>query len=438
MTDHLTRRDALTLGAGALAALAGCGAVDDAVENERSYDASAFASLGPDAVPRPDRSFPLPTPDGRRQHHRERARSALDRVPEDPSLPNEVLADELARRRRRVAGRLREGQFDDEPPLERLGSWRHVRGDAVSLAAAWEAATGEFDPEALPARRDRLRSELYDAMDRWDYRAPTAAAALVVHEWVERTYLEVERQLAPWPPVPDDPVSNPSLVGDAAGSVERAAATLRDVEAMLEPVRERGGDGHREAVVAVAHTLERHRHRGPDRVDVDDYVDERGRPNFDRDVEDTPARYAFEAARRTLESAREDAVDHRRDGEYARAAMAGATATVAAGAFRAVVEGIRSGEYEPPADADAVRGRWTAAVDAVERAWSHEPTALSVGLADSARGHLRSAGWYFDESDTGTGEIDPAYGAAAYAEQYAERVPEVVDLVADVLAEYGG
>lgn len=430
MTDELTRRAALTLGAGALASLAGCSALDETNE-ERTYDASAFESFGPESAPRANPPFPLAVPESRVRTHRERTRAALERVPENPSLPNEAMAEEIASERRHVAERV--GEDDgDESPLERLAGWRHHRNDAVSLAATWAAATGEFDPAALRSRRESVRSDRYAALDRWDYRGPSAPVALVVHEWVEGQFADVERELAPWPPVPDDPTESPFVVGDAARGVDDAAATLGDVEAILGPVEERG-PSHRTAVVAVAHTLDHPRMRGPDRIDVDDYVDERGRPALGRDVEDTPGRYAFERARRTLEAARESSTEDRRRGEFASAAMWGATSVVAADAFRAVVDGIRADEFDPPPDADAVREQWSAAVDALERAWRHEPTALSVGLADSARGHLRNAGWALGESDVDAREIDRAMGAMGYAERYAERVPDAVDAVVEVL-----
>lgn len=429
--SRLTRRTALSLGAGAVAALAGCNAIENVGTDERTYDSATLASIGSDSVPRATPAFPLPVPRERPQTHRERARDYVASVPEKVSLPNEALADKIAEKRRRIADRIDDDRFEGESPMERLGEWRHVRGDAASLAATWQAATGAFDPASLESRRERLRSLRYDALDRWNYRAPTAATALVVHEWVERQFADIEREAAPWPPVPSDPTTDVFAVGEAVGRVERAASTLNDVETVLAHVRERDDPSHRAAVVAVANRFERRRSRGR-YVDVDDYRDERGRPNFDRDIENTPARHAFEAARRTLEASREDAAERRRSGQYASAAMAEATSAVAADAFRAVVDGIRSGEYGPPPDADAVSDRWQAAVDALERAWAHEPRALSIGLADGARGHLRSTGWHLDDG-VDAREIDRAVGATVYAEHYAERVPATVDAVVDIL-----
>jgi len=199
---------------------------------------------------------------------------------------------------------------------------------------------------------------------------------------------------------------------------------------VLASLRERDDASRRNAVVAAANALDRRWKRRY--VDVDDYLDERGRPAFERDVEETPARHAFERARRTLESAREEADRHRRRGQYAGAAMRAGTAVAATGAFVAVVDGIRDGKFGPPPDAKALTERWAAAVDALEGAWDHEPTALSVGLADTARGHLRSAGWLLDSDGTGE-DVDRAVGTVVYAERYADRVPTAVDATVDAL-----
>jgi len=386
------RRAFLAAATGALAATAGCSRlpfVGDGGDGGVDYDAERLQAVAdPTAVTVSASAYPGPIPDDRATRHYERGRELLDGVPRDPAVPNEVVAARLARDRERAAER-----FADPPDgvstLDDLDGWRYDRANAAEVRGAYEAATGDADPESLRERRAAVRDSLHAFRGDWAYRARSPLEAVLVHRRLELTVTRAGDAVVADGPFPADPKRAVSAVGSLAAAVEAARADAGDAAALRAAYREPSMPAHRSAVETAAVRLSAAVRATEARVY--EYLDPAAGPeNFQRNVADTPAEPLFRRAKsgaRTAVDSAESALDR---GEHARAVTAAGRALVSLVAFEAVVAAIRDGEYGMPASADAVVASREAAVDAVASAESVEPRPLADVLAVRARSMLRN------------------------------------------------
>ena len=433
-----TRRGALAACGAGLAALAGCAAIGTGGDGDdgREYEPSEHPDLADAEAPAPPDAFPVAVTRAMVDTHLDRARSLVEAVPEEPAVPNGVIADHLAHDRQHLVEALEEG-LDEPTARGRLGRARSLRGDAAEFEGAYRAATDELDPAAVDDRRERLRADRLAFEADWDYRGVDVPASLVVHEALESLVASARRDADGWPPVPADPVDDPSQAGDAVGEVERARAALVDAGRLRLAHLEDVGDprSFRSAFTVAAYRLDRrslfdrrlvHEH-------LDRRVDEAG---FDGSLEDAPGARLYRTARQRADSLLRGA--DRQQGRFASAVLRGGRLAASLRAFEAVLDALEAGEYaELPASADAVAEERQAAVDALETAWSTGPAALSVEVAVPALQALERGHWPFRESGRYGRSVSRAIGEFAYARLYAEAVPGAVTAIEEELAAAG-
>jgi hypothetical protein len=434
-----SRRSVLAACGAGMAALAGCSAVGirSGDDEDPDYDAGRLAAIGREGAPsRPD-AFPVTVTDEMTERHSERARELLDAVPERPEVPNGVVTRRLRDHREEVAEALDESRAEDgeteagphgdeEPGLERLSEARHDRADAAELLGAYRGATREIDPDWVAERRETLRSDRRSFESGRDYRGGEPGVALVVHAELEGYSDRARRSAVAWPPVPDDPATDPFSVGEIVRDLEAGRAALSDARRL----RDRYLDGiddpqpFRSAITVTAHRLDRRasfRWRG-----LHEYLD--AGPDdlpFDRSLDGTPAIHLFARAKRTVDLAVRGAEEAMQAGNQANAVLAGTRRIAGLRAFESVIDAIEDGKYDSPDDADRVAAARADAVEALEAAWGTSPVALSDELAFPAHDALRLGVRRLEGARNGRHDVNRAFASLAYARLYAEAVPDI-------------
>ncbi|QLG26800.1 hypothetical protein HUG10_04250 [Halorarum halophilum] len=360
-----TRRGALAL-AGAVA-LAGCSDLELLGTGGPTLDGSAVSTAvdGPD--PRVPETFPVRLEETQLSGSSDRARDLLEDVPTPlgpDEVPNGVVREHMSREAERAAEQLRRAD-DAASARERLTAARYARKSAMTVSAAWRATDGTLTRGDVEAEAGGLRGDLSDLRDRVRYVGDDPVRATVVHAALEgflrRAASHLER------PDHRHRESDGVLgVGELAGRHEQVRALVGDAEHLygrfLDSLDERRELGDRLERAATESTEEL-RSAAADRSiardrEVSDYVD--------RDVEDTPARWALDdlADDLSFHLWEQEAVADR----PARALVAAVDGFAALGAFDAVRNDVSEGELYEVEDAGDVRIRRRDAVTALRSA----------------------------------------------------------------------
>jgi hypothetical protein len=441
-----SRRAVLSACGAGLAALAGCSDVDVLDRgHEPEYDTDRLVAVGEASVPTPPSAFPVAVPHGMVERHRDRALELVERVPEDPDVPNGVVADRLREDRERVLEDLGEAGEGDDPsddhhngepgdpvdrPLERLNEARSVRERAGEVEAAYRAATGDVAGGAIAERRERLRADMLEFERDWTYRGDDPASALVVHRWLETLRRAVRRGTEPERAFPDDPAAGVFSVGDIVGDLEAGQAALSDADRLRVTYREGLSDPrqYRAAFPVATRRMKFHSREGLHRVDSLDPEE----PPFDRSIEGAAAGRVYRDAAHAVEYRREDVHEARDRGDLADALVAAGITLASLRALDSIVAAIDERELDDPDDAEDVAAARQQAVDALETAWTTAPTVLAVELARPAYHYLRDGTDYLrghfhhDDDDPDARDARRAYASFVRAVHYAEAVPETV------------
>lgn len=442
MTER-NRRAFLAAGASALAATAGCSRLPVVGDDDAgvSYDSERLRDV-PDldavTIPAP---HPGPVPNALAETHANRAAALLAEVPGSPSIPNGVIAARIADDREHAAESIAD-RTTDLSTLEALDGWRYDRADAAEVRGAYEAATGDADPESLRERRNVIRADLRAFRENWTYRGRNVVEAVAVHRNVENLATDAGDALVPEQSFPADPKAAVSEVGSLVSEVEDARASIDDAAALRDAYTDAEMASYGDAIATVAFQLEQVTVATRNRVDP--YVNaETDVSDFQRDLDETPAEWLFwrtkSTARTSIESM-ESAIE--RD-DYATAVAESGRALVGLLALEAVVEAIQNGEYGMPQSTDAVVDAREQAVDAVAETATMEPQPLADVLAVRARSALRDgerelAGnpdyeSYEDVPDQR--DVRNAVAMYALAVHAADAIPPVVERVTAVLRD---
>jgi hypothetical protein len=421
--------------------VAGCSGVDVLGSgDDRAFDSDRLAEVGARELPTPPDAFPVAVPDAMVERHRDRARALLDRVPEEPDVPNGSVVRKLRRDREDVVESLDGDGHDEDDPLERLEEARHVRESAATVEAAYRAATADVSRDAVAGRREEVRQELLEFRATWTYRGGDAATAVVFHRALEDLARDVRRGIEPRHAFPDDPLNDVFAVGEIVGGIEDARAALDDADRLrvrylddlTDPSR------YRTAIATAVRRLE-NLLRARDR-DLTDSLDP-AEPPFDRSIENTPAERLYVEAVQSVRGSHDDVRAARRRGDRAEAFFEAGYGLASIDALEAIVAAIEDGRVEEPTDAEEVATEKEAAVDALETAWASTPAVLSVELARPAHNLLRRGtrditGHRFeDDHEPTTRDADRAYVNFYSATRAAEAVPATVDVLARSLDE---
>jgi len=427
-----SRRSVLA-GLGALggAGLAGCSALPVGP----SEDERADVSLPTDVVESlswPPSPFPAAVPESLATGHEERTTELLAGVPEDPSVPNGAVAEEIRADRERAAARL-DDAIDEPWPTGRLSAWRSRRAAAATVRGAYRAATGEDDAGTVDVNRQAIRDALASSEAGHVYHASSPVEAVLVHAPVENLFAECRRRVRPDPTYPGDQVAAPFQAGEVVGEVERADATLTDARGLLDAYLE-GRDDTAPQWSSLIETANRLRFAvGRSRSTVDGFLDV-DEPPFDGDFEGTPARTLFYEASRQV-SATADGFDrHRDDGDCATAVVEAGRALAAVETLETAVEGIRDGAYRDSATVESVTRTAERAREAITAIDEHENRQLATQIARPA---LATFEYIPNRIERGYADAPRVQGDLARVELYARVVPAATDFVAERLEDSG-
>lgn len=429
-TTPVTRRRLLTSTGAALAGLCGCAGLPIGGTEPPDYDSAAMARVIDADLPAPPAVFPVAIPGERFDRHETRTRELVAAVPEQPDIPNGVIASNLERDRAHQVDRLDE-PLDDEPPRERLGSWRYRREKAAELWGRYEAATSSYTRNDFEERVSRIRAAYTDFHGTWEYRGRDPTTALVVHHSIEGLVDHGHHNLYRHGPYPADPPSSVEEAGGLIGDLERAAANLEDARAIRDQYQADDPDtSYRWRFTGLGETL---RHRVPRRLrrEYGDVV-EHGREGLDVDVERGPAGLSIEHTWRRYRGSREAYEDARTRHHPANTAIYAARHLVIGRVFVDLIEDVEAETIGWPADAASLRDRRDDAFTALDEAWNTTPRHLARELvrpipAIVGLRHNR------DREHAGERDIASYVAGIEYVRRYANEVPDVLDTVIALL-----
>jgi len=430
-----SRREVLGVCGAALTALAGCSALDLG-DDDPTYDAGRLRSLGEKGIPRAPTDFPVSVPDSMVGRHRERTRTLLQRVPEQPSVPNQAVGRQLQEDREAIRRRLeRDGEREDAPaydPLARLGDARRLRGDAAAVDAAYRAATDDLNPETVTERRFQLRLDLQQFERGWTYRGDDPAAAVVVHRRLETLRREVRRGLFPERLVPAEPKTDVFAVGEAVRRIEVGRAALQDASGLRARYRD-GLSKQREFWTAFSVATNQLRRRSTAlRRNLHEFIRRPSQnPPFERSVDGTPLERIYRDAVSEVFHTRDDARRARHRGARADAVVTQGLTLASLRTLDAVVAAIEDRQVSVPSSVDEIAAARQAAADALDAAWSATPTALASVIARPAHALFERGVDRLGGRDSRAGSPSTTDGQAAFvhffhAARYAEAVPQTV------------
>lgn len=434
-----TRRGLLGASAAALAGLAGCSSIPfvggDSSRSLPDYDTAALGAVAEPTALRAPATYPGPVPESLVDTHRERARDALNSVPEDPDVPNGAVTRRLRNLRERVAETLGRATAPADPTLGAVAAWQNRRADAVELAVAYRAATGDLAPDAVSDRRADTYAALESFRADWTYRGASPVGALATSHGLERELAHARNWLAPDRTAPGDPVAAPLRTGEAAAAVERGRAGLDTVTGLYDAL---GAEDQRDQwtpIAVAANRLAEAASATTERV-APFLVGSMPEPGavLDRDVDGTPADSLFTEASRAAIRHRRGAEQARERGDYAVAVVESGRALAAVLATGRAVDAIRNGDVGVPPDAESVSARRRDAVGALRRAQSAAPEPVSRLIAHPWWSSLRLADERLaDASSADTAVL--AVGVYAAVERVAAAVPDVAARTADELQQ---
>jgi hypothetical protein len=352
----------------------------------------------------------------------------LAAVPEELSIPNRAIAEELRSERKRVAERL-ENDVAEPWPTEALSEWRSRREAAASVRGTYRAATGKDDGEPVSDRRQAVRDDLGSFVADHEYRAPSPLEAVLVSAPIEALVTDCRRGVRPKPTYPADPLADPFRAGDAAGRVEDARATVDDARGLRKAYVSDRPEASTQWAALIEASDELRLSVARTRSTVQDFL-EVDEPPFDADLEGTTGRAQFRAARGRVESAASDHEKHRRQGDYATAVIEAGRALAAIEALKATIEGIRSGAYQDDVTAESVSRTADRTREATAEIEGSEDRRLAALIARPVFAIFESAPDLITE-----GYIDPVrlQGELALAELYVRAVPAATEFIVDRL-----
>ncbi|USZ69825.1 hypothetical protein NGM10_17160 (plasmid) [Halorussus salilacus] len=382
-----TRRGFLALAA--CGAFAGCtdlvGDFRDGNDEEVTVDGAALREVVSADAPTAPATIPVDIERAHLDESESRARDSLSSVPaplDSGDVPNGAIRAELTDTYEGATGAL-DAAADAESDLEAAAELRSARRDARAVAASWAAIEEGLTRDDVRGDADPVGDALDDFRRRWRYVGDDPVRAVVVHETIESL---VERAAREWRGVTDpesrrgperETRETPMAVGETAGALERARASLDDAahfydrfDASLDDSR-RLGSALGTAGESLAATVERRLSDLPDgdRDDPSSFVD--------RELGDAPAGAALAELYSSVDTpyALEDA---RSMGQRASVVTGAHETLVRIRAFESLRERIEDGEFVTVESADDVRTLREDAVDAVETALDSSANPLLV------------------------------------------------------------
>jgi hypothetical protein len=384
MTRRATRRRALAAaGAVALGSLAGCygrGSEPRFWDDPPSFDVERVPREFDDLVPSPPRLVPVDVEPAVEDAFADRVDRLLSPIPEPLTgdrLPNGEIREQIATERAAARDAL-PSPDESRAPLQIAERYATARGHAAAAVGTWAAVTVEGDPEAVAAEIGTVRSRAAETLEELPGPATDPSSGAAVYGPIERWYDESRRRTLVGGRAGPASRANPLRTGESIGDVERVQSYVEAGRYLRDRYRSSLADP-----VPVAESLRREAERLG--AEVGDRLRAlhggetdrlRSSPGTEAFLDDRPvARDApsvsllSTATYRTFEDLRFDPVpvdDYVPD----HPATAFTRALLARVRFRgldALASRIEDGEAMFPADAAAVGGARSAAIDSATR-----------------------------------------------------------------------
>lgn len=361
----------------------------------------------------------------------------LGRVP-DPltatEVPNGAIRQDLAHMRDRAESRL-EAAREADTPYEALQSLRRARAGAATLEGAWAAIDDGLTRTALIDRAPEIESARTDFVRRWEYDGDDPVRAAVVYSAIERRVEAARRSATVDETDLEYQPENPITVGELAGELEGARASIDDVAYLydrytasvddpddLHPALEQGA-------TSLVDDVESRERELPsiDPVEPSELVD--------RDVEDTPAAEVLEGLYYRLETPDYPA-EELAAGRPAHAILVAGSVLArfrALATLRGQIDDGESFEVETAADVRAIRSD---AVEAVASARNEiEQSALANQELARLADRLRNVDGQLERHDDAVRTDIVDYEVAEYVTiaAVARALPSTVEQVAVAL-----
>lgn len=429
----VTRRGFVALAGSAT--LAGCNAFGDDSEDGPTIDPEAYADALSTDPPSVAETLPVDVEQSHLDASAERARQSLSSVPapfDASEIPNGAIRADVSRRYEGATEEL-ESAADAGSAVETMARLRDARASARNVAGAWAAIDEGLAAEDVLATAPEVRDDVDGFRHRWRYVGDDPVRAVLVHAEIEgfvasavrRTRSAVERS--------SHEPEGPLTVGELAGHVEDARATLGDAEYLFERFAgslddsRRIRDGLERAVERLVTLLDDRRESLPegDPDDASSFVD--------RDIEGTPIASALT---NSYEVDYADGLDDERaTGRLASAVRSVHETLVRIRAFELLRDRVAADDHVVVETADDVRAIRERAFEAVESGIDADPLSrrfLSEIGGDFSYTEDRLAG-YADDDEIAAAWLDRDLGRYVLVGAMARATPEVGDEVVDVI-----
>lgn len=260
--DPFTRRRFLRLGGAVCslgsATLAGCSSLQGEPQPVMLSGEALEGAIAPD-VPTIPRSLPVDIEASFLDSLAAPAREELATVPtplDRTEVPNGAIRRELTRTHERARSHL-DAATSAPTPFEAVTSIRRARGEAATLAAAWNVIEAGLSREAVIARGPPIRDDLDAFVDRWAYVGASPIRVMLVHAHLEQAVLDARESATVDPQRLDREPANAITIGELAGELSRAATRVRAATYLYDRFQQSidGETDLRSRFEGAAHTL---------------------------------------------------------------------------------------------------------------------------------------------------------------------------------------
>ena len=386
----LDRRTLLgSVGAGALASVAGCVDLLGSDDSPRRFEGDELGAILSTDAPDVVRPVPVQPSEDATTASVDRLEGLIESVP-DPLEPDDVPNEAVRRRvdRQREIAEYRRDALERSPDrFRRYVSSVRARRYAGQATGSLAAVDGDLSRSDVVEDRDEVLGELETRLAGIDHVGDDRDRTLVLEHRLERELGTAKRFLENRP---RDRYGNEALdLGDAAGTIERARGVVSFVEAVQRRHDERLEDGR-----SFASTFDTALDRSLEAVESVDVVDRWNEPSAmtDADVSGTPAERLLVEAGRTTSSTASRTTARADGGQTASALRYAAAFERDRRALKAIRERIEDGAHREIDSVDDVRDVREAALEAAADApFDPDDPTLGGDLLADAYGRIENA-----------------------------------------------
>jgi hypothetical protein len=434
MTDPTRRRVLAGLGAAAVASLSGCSLLETADDEPPRFSSADVEAILSTSISEPRRPAPVTLGTGVLEDGLDRCSELIDTVPESISveqIPNGAIRDEIATLRSDAVDD-RDAVRDEPRPFDGLLALRDARETAREAATAYAAVQADLVRDVEVARRE-ARTAVGTRLAQVGYAGDDRGRTLLVAYRIEQCLLDARRRVNRGFRTPDPTVLD---VGELAGDVEYATATLDAVEAIEQrhdATVDEPTDFTAQTSAAIESTF-----RSLSRADLPD--DASTREVFGQKLERQELQYLSQEALRGVNRWRDDLSSALTAGRFASGIDHAIRLERDARALDTVIQRIDDDDVPELASVDPIRDEREAAIEAAE-AIPVSPTEPSLASDVVARS-LQRLVWIDRELEmyiqrNTESRLQREYARYVYLRAQLEALPAAIEAVRDRIDMWG-